>query len=154
GLLRSRIVSSSNGYLNQGEYTLHFGLPPDPDPSHPDVDLSFEAGVDFKGNRDQGTLRVDRHANPVLGAVALATLENREIVVYRGGRVPLDGADFRPAHPTLPLLTTAGGLAFSGHDTPLPDPTASPAPDWFVGIEVSTVGAPATQRVEEVVFDG
>jgi hypothetical protein len=154
GHVRRNIVSSSNGYLNQGEYTLHFGLPPDPVPDDPDEDLQFEVTVDFKGAHEQGTWRVDRHVNPILGSVDLAHLDDREIVVYRSGRVRLNGVDFLPSAPTQPLWTTTDSLALADSDTPLPAPIPAPTGDWFVGVELSTAAAIAPLRVEELVLDG
>jgi len=151
---RTRIVSTSGGYLNQNEYTLHFALPPDSAPDDPDVDLTFSVSVDLKGTSSQGFPRVDRHVNPVLGDVNFARLENREIVVYRSGRVIIDGCDFAPVHPANPLITTTGGLVVPTIDTKPPAPAASPGSDWFVGIELSTLDATAPLRVEELILDG
>jgi hypothetical protein len=154
GMKRVKVVSDSNGYLNQNEYTLHFGLPPDPDPDDPAIDLEFEVTVDFKGARNQGFLRVDRHVNPVLGDIRLADLVDREIVVYRSGRVRMNGCDFPTSTPAQPLTTTTDGLVTPGVNTTNPPILGSPASDWFVGIEVSTAGAPVAQRIEELILDG
>ena len=154
GLKRVKTCASSNGYLNQGEYAVHFALPADPDPSNPDVDLDFEVSVEFKGASSQGFPRVDRHVNPVLGDIKLATLVNREIVVYRSGRVRIDGADYLPAVPVEPLTTTTGGLLLAGSNAAIPLITPAPGADWFVGAEFSTAGAPASQRIEELILDG
>jgi len=154
GLARRKICAPSNGYLNQGEYTVHFALPPDPDPNDPAVDLDFEVTVDFKGAQSQGFLRVDRHVNPVLGDVRLATLTNREILVFRSGRVRIDGADYLPTHAALPLTTTTGGLVAPGVNTAIPAVAGAPGADWFVGTEISTATAAAPQRIEELILDG
>ena len=47
GYRRKKFVSSSAGYLNQNEYTLHFGLPADPAPDDQAEDLHLEVIVDF-----------------------------------------------------------------------------------------------------------
>jgi hypothetical protein len=154
GLVRRKICAPSNGYLNQGEYTVHLALPPDPDPSDPDVDLDFEVTVDFKGASGAGFLRVDRHVNPVLGDLRLATLTNREISVYRSGRVRIDGADYLPAIPPLPLTTTTGGLLAPGVNSAIAPVVGAPSSDWFVGTEIATSGSSAPQRIEEVILDG
>jgi len=154
GLVRRKICAPSNGYLNQGEYTVHLALPADPDPSDPAVDLDFEITVDFKGASNAGYLRIDRHVNPVLGDIRLATLTNREISVYRSGRVRIDGADYFPAAVPLPLTTTTGGLIKPGVNAAIPPVVGAPSSDWFVGTEISTVLASAAQRVEEVILDG
>ena len=154
GLVRRKICAPSNGYLNQGEYTVHLALPADPDPNDPAVDLDFEITVDFKGASNAGYLRVDRHVNPVLGDIRLATLTNREISVYRSGRVRIDGADYIPAASPLPLTTTTGGLIAPGVNSAIPLLVVALSTDWFVGTEISTVLASAPQRVEEVILDG
>ncbi len=150
---RTKVVSSSAGYLNQNEYVLHFALPVDPDPD-PQIDLSLDLAVDFKGAASQGTMRIDRHVNPVLGEVDLAELENREIVIYRSGRVKIDGCDFRPAIPVEPLTTCNGGLVLAGIDTPIQPPFPVPTGSWFLGTEFSTQGALVPLRVEELILDG
>ena len=156
GRARVQPVAASAGYLNQGEYVLHFALPADPDP-RADGDVHFALSVDFKGVAEQGFPRVDRHVNPVLGDIDLAELElagDREIVVYRSGRVLLAGCDFAPALPASALTTTTGGLMVPGATTPVPAPTLSPSTDWYVGIELMTDPLAAPQRVEELLVDG
>jgi hypothetical protein len=151
---RVGLVSSSGGYLNQSEYTLHFALPADPDPTNVDVDLHFGVTVDLKGSSTQLYPRVDAHANPVLGSVDLAHLVDREILVYRSGRVKLDGINWYPSVPVDPLATTTGGLALPLKDTALPALTPSPGTDWFVGTEISTANATQPLRLEELILDG
>ena len=150
---RSKVVSTSGGYLNQNEYVLHFALPADPDPAA-DEDAHFRVLVDFKGIAAQGTVRVDRHVNPVLGDIDLAELENREITIFRSGRVIIDECDFVPALPLQPLATVNGGLVLAGIDTPITPVTPAPASDWFVGLEIDTSLATAPKRIEELVIDG
>ncbi len=156
GRARVQQVTASAGYLNQGEYVLHFALPPDPDP-RTDEDVHFALRVDLKGAAEQGFARVDRHVNPLLGDIDLADLEaagDREIVIYRSGRVRMAGCDFAPAVAMEPLQTTTGGLAEPGSVTPLPAPIVTPAGSWFVGIEVVTDPLAPPQRVEELLLDG
>jgi hypothetical protein len=150
---RTKVVSTSGGYLNQNEYVLHFALPVDPDPD-PDKDVRFRVSVDFKGIAAQQTVRVDRHVNPVLGDLDLAQLDDREIVVYRSGRVRIHGCDYLPAAPAQPLATVNGGLVLAGVDAPIAPVVPAPGGDWFVGMEIDTALATAPQRIEEVVIDG
>jgi len=156
GRARVQQVTSSAGYLNQAEYILHFALPADPDPA-PDADVRFALSVDFKGASSQGYPRVDRHVNPILGSIDLADLEaagDREITVYRSGRVRIAGVDHLPALPAQPLTTTAGGLAVPTTTTTMGAPTVPPAGNWFVGAEFTTDPAAEPQRVEELSVDG
>jgi len=150
---RTKVVSTSAGYLNQNEYVLHFALPVDPDPD-PEKDVRFRVSVDFKGTASQAFVRIDRHVNPVLGDLDLATMDDREITVFRSGRVTMHGCDFLPAAPPQPLTTVNGGLLLAGVDTPIGAPTASPNVDWFVGMEIDTTLATKPQRIEEVIVDG
>jgi hypothetical protein len=150
---RTKVVSTSGGYLNQNEYVLHFALPADPDPAA-DEDVHFRVVVDFKGIKAQGTVRIDRHVNPVLGDIDLAELEDREITIFRSGRVLIDGCDFVPAVPASPLVTVNGGLVLAGIDTPITAVTLAPMGNWFVGLEIDTTLATAPKRVEELIVDG
>jgi hypothetical protein len=154
GKRRVKTVSSAAGYLNQNEYTLHFALPADPDPGDPAVDLDFELSVDFKGASSQGTARVDRHVNPILGDLRLAELDDREIVVYRSGRVRIDGCDLLPPRSMAPLTTLNGGLILAPIDAPIAEPVAPPESDWLVGTEISTANATESMQIEEVLVDG
>ncbi len=151
---RVRIVSTSGGYLNQDEYVLHFAMPADPDPGNPEVDVKFSVSVDFKGTSSQDFLRVDRHTNPVLGDINLAHVQNREIVVYRSGRVKMDGCDFPTAYPANPLVTTTSGLVLPMIDVMAPPVSPTPGLDWFVGTEISTANAIEPLRLEELIVDG
>jgi hypothetical protein len=154
GIRRRQHVSSASGYLNQNEYGLHFGLPPDPVPANPAVDLLLDVSVDFPGTPDAGYTRVDRFVNPVLGGIPLAQLEDRQIHVFRGGKVILDGTTYDPATPQLSaLITTNEGL-----QSPTPLEAVAllevSAPDQFVGVEIDTTGATDPVRVTEIVLDG
>ena len=153
GSRRSAIVSAGGGYLNQNEYVRHFALPVDPDPD-PAEDVHFRVSVDFKGAAEQGTVRVDRHVNPVLAEINLAFLVDREITIFRSGRVVMDGCDYRPAAPSEALTTVNGGLALAGVDQALAAPIPAPGADWFVGLEIDTTLATTPQRIEELVIDG
>ncbi len=152
GPRRKKFVSSSAGYLNQNEYPLHFALPPDPAPADPDVDLVFDVTVDLSGPPGDGFLRIDKHVNPVLGDVRLAALVDREITVFRSGKVVIDGCAFAPA-PAQSIVhdTTTGGLAVPTPVAALPAPSALPA-DSFIGIEFDTLAA-GPVRVVEVILD-
>ncbi len=156
GRARVQSVAASAGYLNQGEYVLQFALPADPDPRS-NEDVHFALSVDFKGIAEQGFLRVDRHVNPILGDIDLAEIEaagDREIVVWRSGRVQIAGCDVAPAVAAMALTTTTGGLSTPGSITPLPAPIDQPAGSWYVGLEVTTDPSATPQRVEELLLDG
>ncbi|MSR47609.1 MAG: CRTAC1 family protein, partial [Planctomycetes bacterium] len=149
---RTKVVSTSAGYLNQNEYVLHFALPVDPDPA-PSKDVQFRVAVDFKGNAAQETVRVDRHTNPILGDLDLANFIDREIVVFRSGRVQIDGCDFIPAAPNEPLHTVNETLLLAGIDTPIPSRAPAPGANWCVGMEIDTTLATTAQRIEELILD-
>ncbi len=152
---RTSFVTSSGGYLNQSEYTLHFALPPDPFPADPDQDLVFDVQVDFNSDPAQGLRRVDRHVNPALGRIHLAQLKDREIVVSRAGRVIIDGCVLRPMRASQdPLIATTDGLQLVTPSTPLLDPVPAPGADWYVGLALDTLLATKPLRVKEVVIDG
>ncbi len=105
---RKAFVASGHGYLNQSEYTLHFGLPADPVPADPNEDLRFDIIADFPSLPSQGPWRVDKHVNKALGDLNLAELAEREITIFRSGRVVVDGTNVKPSGRT-PRLTVAGG---------------------------------------------
>jgi len=145
GVRRLKFVSSSNGYLNQDEYVLTFALPVEP------ADVVFDLSVDFPQLGD--IWRVDRRSNPLLGDVHLLALADREITVFRSGRVTRDGCDSVPVPAAVPLLvTTGGGLAHAGPATPLPAPTDAPGPDHFVGLALDVGAQPV--RIKELQLDG
>lgn len=151
---RVQFVSSSGGYLNQNEYVLHFALPADPDPLDPATDLYFDVRVDFVNDPEEGMWRVDRHVNPVLGHIALAELFEREITVFRSGRVDLNGCRFEPAPGARPLLHTSAPLARATPTQALPDPVPAPASAWFQGLAFDTRGATQPLVIKEIVVDG
>ncbi|MFN0057002.1 MAG: FG-GAP repeat domain-containing protein [Planctomycetota bacterium] len=147
-------TSSSAGYLNQNEYTLHFALPADPAPSDPAVDLLVDIVVDFPGPPSQGFNRVDRFVNPALGHLAIATLTDREIVVFRSGRVILNGVEHvPPGYESVQLTTGAGGLRTSTASASLPAPVTV-FPGSLTGIEFHTLGATVPVRIREIIIDG
>ena len=148
-----KFVASSAGYLNQNEYVLHFALPPDPAPDDPGEDWHFDVSVDFIAQ--PGPRRVDRLVNPLLGDLNLADLGEREITVFRSGRVEMQGwIDGRPQEPsTAALITSGGGLAQPGLDTPLPEPVAAPGGARWVGLAFGTRGIDG-RRLSEIVLDG
>ena len=153
-LRRRNFVTSAVGYLNQNEYTLHFALPPAPDKGD-GVDWVFDVTVDFPSEPAAGLQRVDRHVNPVLAGIDLATLEEREIHVYRSGRVRLEGCLYEPIGGATTVMTaTTGGLALVSDSAGLPSVVDAPMADWWVGVELETDPAAATQRVREVTIDG
>ncbi len=155
GLVRRKFTSSSNGYLNQGEYPLTFALPADPAPEDDLVDLHFELVIDFPGIPSEGLRRVDRHVNPALADIHLASLVEREIVVWRSGKVSIGGVVHEPAAPECSRLTTAGGgLAVADPATGLADPVPPPTGDHWVGLDFDTRGAAHRVRVREIVLDG
>jgi hypothetical protein len=154
-LRRTSFVSSSGGYLNQDEYTLHFALPPDPFPGDPAQDVVFDVQVDFNSNPAEGLRRVDKHVNPALGRIHLANLEDREIIVSREGRVVIDGCVLRPMRASQgPLITTTDGLQLVTPSTPLLDPVPAPGADWYVGLALDTFLATKPLRLKEVLLDG
>ena len=154
GLRRKKFVSSSGGYLNQNEYVLHFALPEDPAPDDDAADLVYDLTVDLAGPPGDGFLRIDKHVNPVLGGIQLAELADREIVVYRSGKVLMDGVEFA-ASPAASIVqgTTTDGLTMPGPTTAVPALAAAPANTW-VGIEFDTLAATGPVRVNEVIVDG
>ena len=161
-LRRRKFVASSAGYLNQSEYALSFFLPPDPEPSDPEADLVVQLTVDFPGapgfapGGTGGTLhRVDRHVNPALGNLALATLAEREIRVFRSGRVEIGEQSFAPAaHQPLKLQTTNGGLQLPGANSGTAPVIPAPTINRWVGVEVSTAAALWPVHVHEIILDG
>ena len=154
GPRRKRFVSSSGGYLNQDEYPVHFALPADPAPGDAAVDLTFDVTVDLSGPPGDGFLRIDKHVNPVLGGVQFAELVDREITVFRSGKVILDGCTFDPG-PAQSIVhnTTTGGLDVPTPTTALAALTAVPA-DTLVGLEFDTLAASGPVRLVEVILDG
>jgi hypothetical protein len=154
GLVRRKHTASSGGYTNQNEYDLTFGLPPDPAPGDDAADLHLEIQVDFPNLPSEGYWRVDRHVNPVLGDVDLASLASREILVWRSGKVRIDGVDHAPCESSPPVLELAGGgLAEADPETGLLDPVPASADEW-VGLDFDTLGATKRVRVREIVLDG
>ena len=151
-----KFVASSAGYLNQNEYVLHFALPPDPAPDDAGEDWHFDVRADLLAPGG-GSRRVDKLVNPLLGDLNLADLSEgeREIVVYRSGRVVLQGRiDATPQQPaTGVLITTGGGLATPPVDAPLPEPQPAPGADHWVGLAFDTRDIDE-RRVAEIVLDG
>ena len=151
---RTKFVASGHGYLNQNEYVLHFALPPGPNPAVPVEGLVCDVVGDFPGRASRGVLRVDRFVNQALGNVVVAELAERELVVFRSGRVELDGIGHAPATEFYPrLLATGGGLALADPALGLPEPEPANGDANWVGIEIA---APAQRRVlvKELVLDG
>ncbi|HKB15079.1 MAG TPA: hypothetical protein VKF62_03390, partial [Planctomycetota bacterium] len=133
----------------------HFALPADPFPTLPGQDLRFDVVVDFPNPAGIGVHRVDRFVNPVLGNLNLADLTDRQIDVFRSGRVRINGCTLTPVPPASPTLaTTTGGLVLPAATTPPPLPVLSPTPDRFVGLDFDTLAATAPFRVKELLVDG
>ncbi len=142
---RRKFAASSHGYLNQNEYTLHFGLP-----TAARVDVS----VEFPGLSADGPWRVDKRVNPALSNIDPAALALRELTVTRCGDVVIDGI----VHEAIPLATprlttTAGGLVLPGSSAP-PEPVPSPQTDWYTGLAFDTLGATERLVVKEILLDG
>ncbi|MFO0982031.1 MAG: VCBS repeat-containing protein, partial [Planctomycetota bacterium] len=154
-LRRRKFTASSHGYLNQNEYTLHFALPADPAPADASEDVRFDVAVDFPRFPSGAIWRVDKHVNPALGNINLATLRDREIRVFRSGRVTLNGCELVP-DPARPILraTTTGGLALPTPTVALPAPVPAPGPDHFVGLDFDTLPATEPMRLCEILLDG
>lgn len=153
GRVYQRFVSSAHGYLQQSEYDLTFGLPAGPEPGAPAVGVFFDARVDFPSLGE--IRRIDPEINPVLGGLHLAKLADREITVFRSGRVVIDGETFEPRSALSHTLTTStGGLATSNPGMPMPDPEPTPAGPWFVGLALDTTTASVPLAVRELVLDG
>ena len=152
-LRRRKHVTSAGGYVNQNEYVRQFGLPPASDAEG--EDWTFDLAVDFISDPTLGIHRIDRHVNPALGGIDLADLDDREIWVYRDGRVRVNGCEFQASGGAEPILTaTTDGLAGITPGAGLPSPTDAPADSWHVGIELDTSLATEPQRVREVIVDG
>jgi len=155
GFVRRRFVASSHGYLQQSEYALTMALPPGSDPVRPALGVFFDLLVDFPSLPSNGLLRIDRSVNRALGGIHLAKLIDREITVYRSGKVVLDGETFLPGGPwSQRLFTTNDGLALPARGAPLPDPAPAPAASWYVGLELDTGAAEAPLLTSELVLDG
>lgn len=155
GFVRRRFVASAHGYLQQSEYDLTIALPSGPDPEAPADGVRFDLLVDFPGRADRGILRIDGTVNPALHAISLAKLTDRQITVFRSGKVVLDGVERFPRDVYAQrLLTTAGGLALPAPGQPLADPLPAPFSDWYVGLDLDTFAARAPLLADELVIDG
>jgi hypothetical protein len=150
-----QVVSSAAGYINQNEYALHFALPADPTPSDPSSDVRFDLRVDFPSLPQVGFWRVGARVNPVLSNLDLALLEDREIIIFRSGKVQVNGQVYDPVNAVDPrLVTTTGGLRAPHAQQRMPGLEAAPHTDFYVGVELDTVSASAPLRVEELLLDG
>ncbi len=149
-----KFVSSSGGYLNQNEYTLHFALPADPAPGDDADDVNLDIIADFPNLPVDGYYRVDRHVNPALGNIDVADLAEREVVIYRSGRVSIDGVEFLPTGYEAPLLiTAAGGLEQPSTSAALAAPVDTAGP-FRAGLAFDTFGASERVRIREILIDG
>jgi len=177
-LRRRRFVASAHGYLNQNAYELTFGLPADPFPANDALDLVFDVVVDFPGIASTATgagpggpgvatgglRRIDRHVNPALGGIALASLVNagnpsdtspRTIEVFRSGAARVHGVLYAPLPLAPKLLATSGaGLLLPTASITLAVPSPSPSVNRFVGIELDTAAATTPVLLREIALDG
>jgi hypothetical protein len=155
GRVYQRFVSSAHGYLQQSEYDLTFALPAGPNPGAPAAGVLFDARVDFSSLPQDGLLRIDPEINPALGRLNLAALQEREVIVFRSGRVVIDGHSHPPRQRLSHTLTTSsGGLATANPMMPMPEPVPPPAEPWFVGLELDTTTTDLSLAVRELVLDG
>lgn len=146
GFVRRRFVASSHGYLQQSEYALTFALP--------DAGTRFELVVDFPSLPVNGILRIDRTINPILGDLALEELVEREITVFRSGRVRIDGVEHAPRGRFSARVHSSGALGLPAPDQPLAEPVPAPAVGGFVGMEFDTLASDGAVNVVELVLDG
>jgi hypothetical protein len=117
---------------------------------------AFDLVVDFPGRPGRGVLRLDRTVNPALGDLVLADLAEREILVFRGGRVIVNGVESAPVL-DLParVFATSGGLALADPELGLPEVEPAPSSAHWVGIALGTARAPGRRwEVCELVLDG
>ena len=155
GRRRVQFTASSAGYLNQNEYALHFALPDDPLPTNPAEDIRFDVAVDFSSLPQNGKHRVDGHVNPALRRVNLASLTDRELQVFRSGRVRINSCDIQPSPIEDPVLSTSGGgLALPTATSSLVPLGLTPGNGWFVGLDFDTLTAAGPVRLTEVILDG
>jgi hypothetical protein len=154
GRVRRRFVASSHGYLQQSEYALTMALPPGADPEEPARGVVFDVAVDFPSLPQDGIQRIDRHVNPVLGGLALDALPTREIRVFESGIVRIGAAEHAPTGYFGPRLWSSGALRLPVLATPTPEPVATPAPAWIVGLEFETCAGSGALAATELVLDG
>ncbi len=155
GLVRRRFVASSHGYLQQSEYALTLALPPGPNPSRPVEGVFFDLSVDFPSLPPNGLLRIDPLVNPALGGIVLERLENREITIYRSGKVIVNGVPHPPRTTDFSRrLSTTSPLALADLGAPLSDPAPAPASSWWIGVELDLKGAKGPALTQELVLDG
>ncbi|MFI4882865.1 MAG: FG-GAP-like repeat-containing protein [Phycisphaerales bacterium JB064] len=150
---RMKFQTSSAGYLNQDEYPVHLALPADPFPGDPTRDLAVSIIVDFPGLPELGYRRVDRNVNSALGEIDIATLSDREIVVFRSGIVVIDGESFEPDGDPNVMFTAGRELVQADPASGMsrPTPVGSPA---FVGVGFDTDGAAGPKRMTQIIIDG
>lgn len=168
-----QITSSAAGYLNQNQYPLHFGLPPDPSLEETQ-DLHFDVYVDFptranEGNDpNEGPWRVDWTVNPALADINLADLYancedpntlGRPITIYRDGRVVMKRGDhlepndsYQVGAPTARLYTLGGPLRLP--DPALPALESPIAGNVIAGVRFIKGPDSPKLRVREIIVDG
>lgn len=154
GHVRRRFVASSHGYLQQSEYALTLALPPGPDPLEPARGVQFELVVDFPSLPAGGIQRLDRHVNPVLGALELEALAGAEVRVFESGLVRIGERDHAPTGAFDARVWSTGALLLPVLATPTPAPTPVPEPAWIVGLELVTRADAGAVQTSELVLDG
>ena len=150
---RMKFLSSSAGYLNQDEYPVHLALPADPFPGDPTRDLLVSIIVDFPGLPELGYRRVDRFVNPALGDIDIATLQDREVVVFRSGVVVIDGQNFQPEGDPNVMWTAGREPVKANPATSLPRPTTLPT-NGMLGVDFDTLDADGPKRMTQIIVDG
>jgi len=150
---RMKFLTSSAGYLNQDEYPVHLALPADPFPGDPTRDLEVSLIVDFPGLPEVGYRRVDRRVNSALGDIEIATLSDREIVVFRSGKVVIDGEIFEPDGDPNIMFTAGRELIKANPATGMARPTdlVSAA---IIGVDFDTDDATGPKRMTQIIIDG
>ena len=150
---RKQFASSASGYLTQNEYPLTFQLPTDPAPGDPREDVRFDVTVQFPALPGQGFPRVDKFVNPALGGLDLAgLLANREITVFRSGRIALLDRMLEPIQ--APGMTTSTQLITPDPLLGMAEPSPATGGAEFVGIELKTQGRTLPSHLLEIQVDG
>ncbi|MFO0984818.1 MAG: VCBS repeat-containing protein [Planctomycetota bacterium] len=154
-LPRRQFTASSSGMLNQNEYDLTFGLTGAPAAGGLAASIRFDLASTFPLVPGGRLWRVDPVVNPVLGGLELGTLQDREIVIERGGGVRMQSCAFAPAQPMAPVvLASAGGLMRPEPATAMLPPAAAAQPSYFVGLDFDTLHATTRLRVVGLEIDG
>jgi hypothetical protein len=152
---RKQFTAASHGMLNENEYDLTFGLIGAPSPTGLPSGIRFGISSTFPSVPGGQLWVVDPLVSPVLGGLQLGALSDREVTVFRSGRVRVNSCEFAPPASTAPtVIVTTRGLALPDVSTSLPAPAPAPQPDFFVGLDFDTMGATGRLRVTGLVLDG